>query len=160
MRHSVTTSRPPRLGPGVVAVVVAALLGLPGNASRAGADPLADKRAEAERVAGELEARGRQASQLTEQLNQARLRAARVTEQARTAEAELRQADEGVALARARLRDRAVDSYVRSGRLPVVQLLLGGNRAEDMGVRRAYASTVAGGERAAAEALAVAREQA
>ncbi|MGH9178450.1 MAG: coiled-coil domain-containing protein, partial [Acidimicrobiales bacterium] len=124
----------------------------------AGGDPLDDKKAEAARLAKELEDQGRQVSVLAERLNQARLAADRLEAQVRTAEADLAAADREVAAVRARLRDRAVASYVGGQPLPMEQLLVSGS-VNDVVVRETYVATVAGQEQDLAGALDEAREQ-
>ena len=131
---------------------------LAGAADPAAGDPVADKRAEAERVARELEDQGERVSVLAEQLNQAGIKAERVEEQVREAEVELAAADRQVAAVRARLRERAVASYVGGVRLPMEQLLVSGS-ANDVAVREAYVATVAGQERAVVETLDEAQER-
>ena len=124
------------------------------------ADPIADKKAEAERLAGELEAQGREVSILAERLNQAQLKADGLAKQIKVAEAELAEAEKQVAAVRARLRNRAVASYIggdRTGDLQITQLLASGS-VNDLMVRRAYVSSIAGQERATVAMLDAAQE--
>ncbi len=78
------------------------------------------------------------------------------------AEGELAAADKEFAAVRGRLKDRAVASYMGGGRgareLPIQQLLDSGS-ANDLVVRRAYVSSVAGTEVATADMLDAAQEQ-
>ena len=127
-------------------------------AGPAAADPIADKRAEAERIAAELETQGRRVSVLAEQLNQARIEADRLEAQVRTAEIELLAADRQLAAVQARLRDRAVSSYVRGRPLPMEQMLVSGS-ANDVAVRQTYVATIVGQERALTITLDQARER-
>ena len=158
-RRALQPYRRPRLA--VSRLLVATLVvALGAGATPVQADPIADKKAEAERVAKELEAQGERVSVLAEQLNQARLKATQLADQVRVAEGELAAADKEVAAVRGRLRDRAVASYVggsQAGDLPIEQLLSSGS-ANDLVVRRTYASTVAGQERATAAMLDSAQE--
>ena len=140
-------------------MLLSSLLGIVGGAGDpVAADPLAEKRAEAERVARELAAQGQRVSVAAEQLNQARLRAARLADEVRAAEGELAAAEQEVGLARARVRDRAVATYVRGQLLPMEQLLVSGSAA-DLAVRQAYVTTIVGHERAAIDALDEAQER-
>ena len=137
-------------------------MGIGGGAEPALGDPIADKRAEAEKVAGDLEAQGERVSILAEQLNQAQLKADQLGAQVKVAEGELAAADREVAAVRGRLRNRAVASYVGGGRstgeLPIQQLLDSGS-ANDLVVRQTYASAIAGREQATVDMLDAAQEQ-
>ncbi|MGI8683528.1 MAG: NlpC/P60 family protein [Acidimicrobiales bacterium] len=162
MHRSGTTPRHRWLGIALCAVLLSSTFGLPGGGRAALADDIADKRAEAGKVAEELEAQGERVSILAERLNQAQLQADKLAGQVRVAEAELAAADREVAAVRSRLRQRAVASYVGGGRtageLPIQQLLDSGS-ANDLVVRRAYVSSIAGTERATADTLDAAQEQ-
>ena len=136
----------------VACVVVAATAPPP-----ASADPIAEKRAEAERIADELEARGERISILAEQVNNARIEAERVEGEAAAAAAELARAEQEVAASEARLKLQAVNAYVRGGRLPAVQVIITGS-SDEIGVRREYVRTVMSQEQDALSALRVARE--
>ena len=144
------------------AVLLSPLFGAPVGAAPALGDAIADKRAEAQRVARELEAQGERVSILAEQLNQARMKADHLAERVRAAESELAAAEHQVGAVRGRLRDRAVASYVGSGRddteLPIDQLLESGS-ANDLVVRSVYVATVAGREQATVDMLDAAQEQ-
>ncbi|MFP5375719.1 MAG: NlpC/P60 family protein [Acidimicrobiia bacterium] len=157
MHRSGTTPRHRWTGTALcVAILCSSLAGF-GAGPVAAADPLAEKRAEAERLARELEEQGRRVSVLAERLNRARIEAAAVEERVAAAEAEVAAADAEVAAVRGRLRDRAVASYVRGGQLPVAQLLMRAS-ANDVVVGRAYVAAVAGRERATVAALDRAQE--
>ena len=121
------------------------------------ADQVADKRAEAARLAESLEEQGRKVSVLTEEVNQARLRADEVAAQARVAQERTRDTDRRVAQARARLKGHAVASYVEGGQLPAVQAMVSGS-TDDLAVRTVYVKEVAGRQRTALEDLRAARQ--
>jgi cell wall-associated NlpC family hydrolase len=125
---------------------------------RVAADPLEDKRREAEQLARELEEQGRQESQLAEELAVARLQADRAAGDANAAEREVRETDRRVLQVRARLTGHAVDAYVRGGEMPVVQLMAGGD-VDEMAIRVTYVKQVAWEERSDLEELKVAREE-
>lgn len=156
-----TTPRHRWLGIASCALLLSTFAGTAGAARPAFGDAIADKRAEAARIAAELEAQGRRVSILAEQLDQARLKADALAGQVRVAEGELAAADRELAAVRGRLRDQAVASYVKGGRgageLPIEQLMTSGS-ANDLVVRRAYVSSVAAQERATADTLDAAQE--
>lgn len=153
MHPTGATPRHRWVGPALGVAILCSSLGLAGaGPSAAAADPMAEKRAEAERLARELEEQGRQVSILAERLNQARIEAAGVEERVRAAEADLAEAERRLAEVRGRLRDRAVSSYVRNDTLPIEQLLVSGS-ASDAAVRQAYVATVAGREQATITSL-------
>jgi peptidoglycan DL-endopeptidase CwlO len=137
----------------VACVVVAATAPLP-----ASADSIAEKRAEAERIAEELEVQGERISILAEQVNNARIEAERIEGEAAAAAAELAGAEREVAESEARLKLQAVNAYVRGGRLPAVQVIITGS-SDEIGVRREYIRTVMSQEQDALTALRVAREE-
>ncbi|HEX2038998.1 MAG TPA: C40 family peptidase [Acidimicrobiales bacterium] len=141
-----------------VGLLVACLVATATAPLPASADTVAEKRAEAERIAAELEEQGRRISVLAEQVNNARLEAERVEAAAAAAAADLAQAEREVEASQARLKVQAVNAYVRGGRLPTVQEIVGGN-PEEMGVRNTYVRTVLRQERDALEALRSAREE-
>lgn len=152
MHRSGTTPRHRWLGIASTALVLCVVAGVVAPAAPAAADAIADKKAEAERLARELELQGERVSVLAERVNQARIEADRLEGQVRTAEADLAAAGARLAEVRTRLRDRAVSSYVRGRPMPMEQLLVSGS-ANDVAVREAYVATVAGRERELAGAL-------
>lgn len=85
------------------------------SSSTAGADPIADKRAEAERVARELDELGRRTSIVTEELNVARLKASKIETEAAEAALAAAKAEVEAQAARAQLRTYAVNAYVSGG---------------------------------------------
>jgi cell wall-associated NlpC family hydrolase len=139
-------------------LLVACLLVATTASPPASADPIAEKRAEAERIAAELEGQGERISVLAEQVNNARLEAERVEAEAAAAAAELARAEREVAASEQRLRTQAVNAYVRGGRLPAVQAIVTGS-ADEIGVRREYVRAVMSQEQDALAALRVAKEE-
>src|SRR5687767_970847 len=137
----------------VACLVVAASAPLP-----ASADPIAEKKAEAERIAAELEEHGRRISVLAEEVNNARIEAERIEAEAAAAAAELARAEQEVTASERRLKEQAVNAYIRGGRLPAVQAIVTGS-ADEVGVRREYVRTVMSQEQDALGALRVAREE-
>lgn len=124
----------------------------------AGADQIANKQAEAARIARQLDAQGEQVSILAERVNTARLRADRLAAQAEGAKAELAKTDALVRAAKGRLKSQAVNAYVRGGQLTGMQELIGG-QPNDIGRRQTYVKTVTGQETSALDGLRNAREQ-
>jgi len=112
--------------------LVAPLLGTSGAAL---ADPIADKRAEALRIAATLAGQNRQISVLAERLDEARLNADQLNQQLARAQADLSQTDQQVGTQRAKLRAQAVNAYVTGGNASVAQLLVQASQ-EDVGLRR------------------------
>ncbi|HZN16205.1 MAG TPA: NlpC/P60 family protein [Acidimicrobiales bacterium] len=143
------------------AVVAALMLGTALLGRPAGADPIANKKAEAARLAAQLEAKGNQAEILTEQYNAARLKAGGAETDARRAEQQLAVADAAVGRAQVALKASAVEAYVHGGFLP------GGGGdlttpegALELSVRRKYMNVVADRQADALRSLRVARTDA
>jgi cell wall-associated NlpC family hydrolase len=126
----------------VLAALVASLFS---QVLPASADAIADKRAEAERIARQLEQQSRQVSILAEDYDEARLRIAKVETELATASAKVKKTDEEAAAIRARLKGQAVESYVRGGAIPALAMLADTQTTEDIGVRSQYIRTVTSG---------------
>ena len=141
------------LAAGVLLPLAAPLLHAEGGAL---ADPVADKRAEAQRIAATLAAQGRQTSVLAERLDEARLNADQVNLQLGRARLDLAQTDQQVGAQRARLRAQAVNAYVTGGNASVAQLLVQASQ-EDVVLRRNYLESVTGQERDTLDGLRAAR---
>lgn len=124
----------------VLAIVLAASpLGI---VPPAGADPIDDKKAEAQRIAARLAEETASVSMLTEDLNAARVASERLTAALADAEAGVAQARERVAAVDSRLKGHAVDAYVQGGGLRAVEVLMGGNEEiAQFPVRVAYMQT-------------------
>ena len=125
----------------------------------ADADPIADKRAQAERISRQLDADGERLSQLDEQYNQARIAADAVNKKASAAKAELAQADAALGAAQQRAKAQAVDAYVSGGGLAASALLSKGDLRGDPSRRDQYVSAVVGAQHDAIEALKQARAE-
>ena len=93
-----------------------------GLAVPAGADEIADKRAEAQRIASQLEAQGTRLAELAEEFNEARLRSEKVAAEAAAAEAEVDRLDQQVQENREAVREQAVAAYVQGGLSPTANL--------------------------------------
>ena len=126
----------------------------------AGADPVATKKAEAARIAAELEAKGRQAEILTEQYNAARIKAGTAESGAAKAAEQLAAADAAMARSQAALKRSAVQAYMHGGFLPLTQNAASSKDALDLSIRHKYVNVVAERQTDALRALRVAREDA
>lgn len=84
-------------------------------AAPASADPASDKRAEARRIADQLDKLGQSVSVLAEQVDAGRLKAGDLAVEVAAAERDLGQAEAGASGARSRLAVAAVDTYVQGG---------------------------------------------
>lgn len=115
-------------------------------------DPVAAKRAEADRIARQLDTLAREASILTEQLNQARLRADRVEADAAGAEAAAAAAELAADQARTALRRHAVEAYMAGGFVSLSAGLNTDDAAEAI-TGQQYLSVIAKGKADAIDAL-------
>ena len=119
-----------------VAVLLAGIVPL---ATRADADPIADKQAQAARLAGQINQLNTRQEQLAERYNAARLAADQVKQQVDQAAAGLAKAGQQMDQQRSTLRDVAVDSYIRSGTGPANT---SGAAGGDIAVQRYYIDTL------------------
>jgi cell wall-associated NlpC family hydrolase len=119
-------------------VAASALLAQP-----AGADPIATKKAEAARIAAQLEAKGQAAEILTEQYNAARLKAGAAEADAKRAAVQLAAADAAVLKSQGALKETAVHAYVHGGFLPLAQGSTRPDDALELSIRRKYVNVVA-----------------
>jgi cell wall-associated NlpC family hydrolase len=135
----------------VVATALVALLPRP-----AGADPVADKRAEAARLSARIDELGAKESALAEQYNRARLEADTVNAKVAATEAKVAQLSANLDAARAQVRDIAIASYTR-GTDPSFSAVLTtqGNPA----LASAYAGAVTADTADAIDSLRAASEQ-
>ncbi|HET9442912.1 MAG TPA: hypothetical protein VFO65_06285, partial [Acidimicrobiales bacterium] len=100
-----------RAGAALALVLLASTLAPLGAAG----DEIADKRAEAERIARQLEEQNRRISMLAEDYDEARLEVAEVEAALTTAQDRVERTDREVGDIRRRLREQAVQSYMRGG---------------------------------------------
>ena len=158
MRHALSHRPLRRLGTVTLAMAMLLPLGMGLAAHPVVADQIADKQAQADRLARQIDAQGERISVLDERLNEAILRVQKLNAQAATAQADLASIDATVRQARSALTEQAVASYVRGGHLPTVQAIATGQEA-DLSLRNAYVKTVTAREQSALDALHAAREQ-
>lgn len=139
-------------------LAVAALLGSL-NATGAHADPISDKRAQAEQVAAELDRLEQRLSELDEQFNAAQLRLAEIEADIANAEARAAEASTELASTEEQVRRFAIESYISSGDADTLDALVGGDM-EGLGTRQAYASVATGSRTDLLEDLSLRRERA
>ena len=118
-------------------IAAAAVAGLCGFPAATGASPLDEARAEAGRIAQQLEAQGQRVSELDERYNQARLEAERARAELAGADAALDASGDRLARARAQLTRQATRAYIHVGSGPVLDQLVRTPGAE-LGVRKRY----------------------
>jgi cell wall-associated NlpC family hydrolase len=130
------------------------------GAPAAHADKIADKKAEAVKIAAQVEAQGEKVSVLAERLNEAKLRADSVQAGVAAAKADLAKTDALVAERRQALKGYVVSNYIKGGKVSSLQMLMGGGEsaAGALAVRTSYVKVLTGNERAALDELFAARE--
>ena len=134
-----------------------ALLSSPFLATAGSASPLDDKRAEAARLAAQLDAQGERLGVLDEQYNQAVLKVQDSAAALTAAERDIASANDRFAKARVRLARHAVSAYVHGGSSSIVERLAQSD-GSDLTLRNQYIETAAAEEREAIDALKAARE--
>ena len=141
-------SRSPHLKRLATVLAVTLLVALPARPSAA--DEIADKRAEAQRIASQLQAESNRESELAEQYNAARLRAEQVEGKAAAAEADVERLDALLDKAKKQVRAQAVEAYVHGGTSAQAGQLLGaGTDAGDLTRRQQYVETLLRAQREA-----------
>lgn len=113
--------------------------------SPSAADAVSDKKAEAERIARQLEQQGRQVAILAEDYHEARVRIEAVEVELSSASAEVAKTDRQARKIRRRLTDQAVEAYVRGGSTQALALIAETQRMEEMAVRTQYIRTLTSG---------------
>ena len=139
----------------VALVTVSAVLVRPATA-----DSIAAKKAEATRIAAQLDALAQSAEVLTEQYNAAQIKVSASEADAAKAGAALRTADTAVTQAQATLKQTAVQAYERGGLVPLGGELTTPKDALDLTVRRKYLNVVADRQTDALRQLRTARDDA
>ena len=133
----------------LTALVAVALVTTLLTTAGAGADPIADKRAEASRLASQLDAQNNRLSVLAERVDAARLKADELNASTAKAEAKLAAATAQSDAAKGRLKDMAVDAYVRGGTAPAASLTGPDNPA----IRQGYLDQLVSGQNDALDAM-------
>ncbi len=139
MRHAL------RRRTGALLVLVLLAANLLAGATPASADAIADKRAEAERIARQLEQQGRQVSMLAEDYDAARVQVASVDEQLAAATSKVQATDAEAGDVRGRLKEQAVAAYMKGGSMPALAMLADTKSADDVAIRSQYVHTVTSG---------------
>lgn len=130
---------------GALLVLVVLVTNSLSSVSPSAADAVSDKKAEAERIARQLEQQGRQVAILAEDYDEARVRIEAVEVELSSASAEVARTDRQARKIRRRLKDQAVAAYVRGGSTQALALIAETDRMEDMAVRTQYIRTLTAG---------------
>ena len=138
--------------PVVSLLAVSLLVPLTLQGGAAGADPVGDRRAQADRLAAQLDSLNRRSSQLAEAYDQARLRQGDVNAKLDAARAALGLTDGQLSGARSRVRDMAVDSYMHGGPARQISLLVPSS-ANEIADRGTYVRSVTANTSDAVDAL-------
>jgi peptidoglycan hydrolase CwlO-like protein len=121
------------------------------------AGPIEDKRAEAARIAAQLDAGANQVTQLSKQADQAKGQLGATEAALAGAAAEAGSADAHLHQTQARLANQAVDSYVHGGSAGLLSALTKSD-GSDLGVRKQYATLAAGQDQQTIDDMRAARE--
>ena len=108
-------------------------------------DAIADKRAEAERIARQLEQQSRQVSILAEDYDAARVKIEALEVELDTAAAKVARTDAEAGAIRRRLKEQSVQAYIRGGSMPALAMLAETSMEDDIAVRTQYVRTVTAG---------------
>ena len=121
------------------------------------AGPIEDKRAEATRIAAQLDAGANQVTQLSKQANRAKGQLGATETALAQATAEANAADRHLHQTQTRLADQAVDAYVHGGSAGLLSVLTKSD-GSDLAVRKQYATLAAGQDQQAIDEMRAARE--
>ena len=140
--------------PHLVRLATASLLLVGLVARPAAGDEIADKRAEAQRIASQLQAESNRESELAEQYNAARLKAQQIEGKAAAAQADVARLDSRLEQAKKQVRAQAVETYMHGGiSAQAGQLLGAGSAGADFVRRQEYVETLLRSQRDAIEEL-------
>jgi peptidoglycan hydrolase CwlO-like protein len=121
------------------------------------AGPIEDKRAEAARIAAQIDAGAVQVTQLSKQTDRAKGQLGATEAGLAAATAEANSADAHLHQTQTRLADQAVDAYVHGGSASLLTALTSSN-GSDLPVRKQYAQLAAGQDQQAIDDMRAARE--
>ena len=121
------------------------------------AGPIEDKRAQAARIAAQLDAGAAQVTQLSQQAGRAKDQLGATEAALAKANAEANAADAHLHQTQTRLADQAVDAYVHGGSASLLASLTNSN-GSDLSVRKQYASLAAGQDQQAIDDMRAARQ--
>jgi transglycosylase-like protein len=128
-----------------------------GDVAPSAAGPIEDTRAQAARIAAQLDAGARRIAALDARLTAARARLADTEAALRQADSFLGSAEQRFGRAKARLAGEAINAYVHGGSVTLVEQLAH-STGDDLALRHKYATLAAGADRAAIDDLVAARE--
>jgi hypothetical protein len=128
-----------------------------GGVARSSAGPIDDKKAQAVRLASQIDAMAQRIAAVSSRLDNAKAELAATDAALAQATGMLGAANQHFADIKSRLADQAVEAYVHGGGLALVQQLAD-SRGEDLPVRNHYASIAAGEDNAIADELIAARQ--
>ena len=134
----------------LTALMAVALMTTLLTSAGAGADPIASKRAEAARLASQLDAENKRLTVLAERVDAARLKADQVGSSLASAEAKLAAATQQSDAAKSRLKSMAVDAYVRGGAVAPAASVTG---PDNPAIRQGYLDQLVSGQNDALDAM-------
>jgi hypothetical protein len=142
-----------RAAAGLAVVVVV----FTGGTARSSAGPIDDTKAQAARLAAQIDATAERIAGVVARLNEAKAKLAATDAALAQATGMLGAANGRFGEVKGRLARQAVDAYVHGGSVAIVQQLAE-SRGQDLPVRNHYASLAAGEDRAVADELVAARQ--
>ena len=145
---------------GALLVLVALVGSLVTTAAPSGAaDAIADKKAEAERIARQLEQQSRQVSILAEDYDAARVKIESLEVELERAAADVARTDAEAKAVERRLKEQSVQAYIRGGSMPALAMLAETSIEDDIAVRSQYVRTVTSGAADVLDELRVVRQE-
>jgi septal ring factor EnvC (AmiA/AmiB activator) len=139
------------------AALAVAVVVFTGGTARSSAGPVDDKKAQAARLAAQIDATAQRIAGVVARLNEAKAKLAATDAALAQATGMLGAANGRFGEVKGRLARQAVDAYVHGGSIAIVQQLAD-SRGQDLPVRNHYASLAAGEDRAVADELVAARQ--
>ena len=153
------TSTRRRAGALLVLVALVGSIITNGTTPALAADAIADKKAEAERIARQLEQQSRQVSILAEDYDAARVKIESLEIELQAAAADVARTDAEAKAVKRRLKEQSVEAYVRGGAMPALAMLAETSMDDDIAVRSQYVKTVTAGAADALDELRVVRQE-
>ena len=130
-----------------------------GTTPAGAADAIADKKAEAERIARQLEQQSRQVSILAEDYDAARVKIESLEVELRAAAAKVARTDAEARAIKRRLTEQSVQAYIRGGSMPALAMLADTSMEDDIAVRTHYVQTITSGAADVLDELRVVRQE-
>ena len=142
-------------------LVLVALVGsvTTNGGAAAAADAISDNKAEAERIARQLEQQSRQVSILAEDYDAARVRIESLEVELQAAAAVVAKTDAQAQAVKRRLKEQSVEAYMRGGSMPAFAMLAETSMEDDIAVRTHYVRTVTSGAADVLDELRVVRAE-